>query len=457
MKKVLFLFCMLILLALLCACNAEDQQPVSCAELGGHEMQYAYGELVHWQECVREGCGYKTSPSGHTGGTATCTEKAACEICGALYGAAGAHKIEYRVEGDTHIGQCINEGCTYLEEAQAHSGGKATCNTLAACTACGALYGELGDHQMGYYISEETHTYRCVNSNCSYTETAQAHSGGEPTCTEGALCEACGYPYQPATGHSYALIEDACVLYDACQFCDHRIIKQKNHTLDSDGLHCSKCKKNYFTETLSFALSDDGKSYVVTGSEDCKAETVIVPAEYQGLPVTEIGEFSFSFHKTMTAIVLPESLTTICSFSFDGTMLRHLTLPNSVVKIEGEAFGDSKLESITFGTGLKVIGEEAFCCTLFKRLVIPGTVESIEQDAFRMCEQLEEIVFEDGVKEIDQWAFRFCDKLQKVTLPQTLEYLNVSVYDVLPAFTIETVCFRNLFLFFKNISLGVVS
>ena len=54
----------------------------------------------HWHECTAEGCDItdntqKDGYAAHTGGTATCTEKAACEVCGEHYG---------EVDPDNHAG-----------------------------------------------------------------------------------------------------------------------------------------------------------------------------------------------------------------------------------------------------------------------------------------------------------------------------------------------------------------
>lgn len=47
-------------------------------------------EDCHWRACV---CGAITEREEHSGGTASCAEKAVCEICGRAYGAFGAHEL----------------------------------------------------------------------------------------------------------------------------------------------------------------------------------------------------------------------------------------------------------------------------------------------------------------------------------------------------------------------------
>jgi len=96
----------------------------------------------------------------HTGGTATCTEKASCSVCGQAYGeidvnnhvgeteirgAYGATCGADGYSGDTYCKSCdskITDGET-IPATGAHVGGKATCVEKAICSVCGNAYGEL--------------------------------------------------------------------------------------------------------------------------------------------------------------------------------------------------------------------------------------------------------------------------------------------------------------------------
>ena len=78
-------------------------------------------------------CGYGCT---HSGGTATCTQQAVCEICGALYGDPdpGNHTPSevWTQENGKHYHVCLN-GCeTHLDE-EACSGGTAACTAKAVC------------------------------------------------------------------------------------------------------------------------------------------------------------------------------------------------------------------------------------------------------------------------------------------------------------------------------------
>ena len=100
-------------------------------------------------------------PLNHTGGTATCAKQAVCELCGGGYGSFAADNhadntnTKHTDNSDgTHSLICSE--CTKPVSTENHLGGKATCTDQAACSACGAPYGELdGDNHAapGEYIN----------------------------------------------------------------------------------------------------------------------------------------------------------------------------------------------------------------------------------------------------------------------------------------------------------------
>ena len=135
----------------------------------------------------------------HSGGEATCTEKAKCEICGAEYGEMKPHSY-------AHI-----KAYEYLKSA-------ATCTAKAvyytSCTECGQSskgtadeatfeYGDALGHKYGEWVSngDGTHTRVCANDS-THTETKDCH-GGKATCTAKAICEDCGAEYGEMTAHAF--------------------------------------------------------------------------------------------------------------------------------------------------------------------------------------------------------------------------------------------------------------
>ena len=125
-------------------------------------------------------CGVQTNPPSklqdHSGGTATCTEKAVCSVCKAAYGSPLDHDWGEWKSNDngTHTRTCKRDGSH--TQTDSCSGGTATCIAKAVCTTCGAEYGE---------IAPDNHDI--VN-----------HDGKAATCTEKGwddydTCKRCDY------------------------------------------------------------------------------------------------------------------------------------------------------------------------------------------------------------------------------------------------------------------------
>lgn len=153
----------------------------------------------------------------HSGGEATCSQLAKCEICGSLYGeyAPNNHKAleTWTQENDKHYHIC-EYGCgAHLDEADC-SGGEATCTEKAVCDICRQAYGSVDpDNHPGKVVWEQTATthssvYDCCgaeavaeeaheweNGVCSECGYECRHSGGEATCAEKAVCHICGDEY----------------------------------------------------------------------------------------------------------------------------------------------------------------------------------------------------------------------------------------------------------------------
>lgn len=229
-----------------CACGAETHHDK-------HSLTAKHNESQHWQECVCgyktgetahsltknvnetqhqvkcESCGYKTEWENHTGGTATCTAKAVCSVCGESYGELAAHVADstYKYNADGHWTACATCG-TPMSNQEAHTGGTADCQHKAVCDVCGQPYGELNasNHTGGtrWVQTAETHQafYLCCGaaagaeanhswndeSVCTECGYGCAHTGGTATCTALAVCDICGHTYGDLLPHDYRWVID---------------------------------------------------------------------------------------------------------------------------------------------------------------------------------------------------------------------------------------------------------
>ena len=154
-----------------------------------YNTTWSTDETNHWHECSVCGdkkdlaahvdankdhncdvCGKKMSD--HTGGTATCKDKATCTICGQKYGDLAAHnyKTEWSKDKNRHWHEC--SVCGDKKDVAAHTpGAPATETTPQTCTICGYVIKAALGH---------THNFNQKNTSETYLKSAA-------TCTKKAV------------------------------------------------------------------------------------------------------------------------------------------------------------------------------------------------------------------------------------------------------------------------------
>ena len=160
----------------------------------------------HWFYCTK--CGKDNIGSeAHYGGTADCMNQAVCEDCGEKYGNTDITNHgnntskDLTSDGEYHWYECA---CGADINKTAHSGGKATCMEKAKCEICLAEYGDLNsaNHSNVSTILTSDGGYHWYECACGADINKTAHSGGTATCTAKAKCEACSTEYGDYAKHA---------------------------------------------------------------------------------------------------------------------------------------------------------------------------------------------------------------------------------------------------------------
>ena len=164
-----------------------------------------------------------------SGGTADCTHRAVCSVCGKEYGALGAHRYTAETVDEKYLkseADCENAAVYYKSCAVCGASSKGT--EFEATFESGAK----GEHDWGSWSSngDGTHTRTC-KINSAHTETKNCH-GGTADCSHKAVCDDCGGEYGALGTHSYtaetvdgkylkseADCENAAVYYKSCTGC----------------------------------------------------------------------------------------------------------------------------------------------------------------------------------------------------------------------------------------------
>ena len=230
---------------------------------------------THTRRCKR--CNAEETGSC-SGGYATCDTLGMCNTCGGSY--YGGHAWgEWSSAGNgTHTRSCTNY-CREVDTAKC-TGGKATCTTKAVCEVCDTEYGEKdpNNHDLVHFRAKAPtcteigwDAYdRCIR--CGYTtrkelpaqHDLEQHAAKAPTCTE------IGW--------------DA---YEACSRCDHTTRKELpalNHNLEQHEAQAPTC-----TEIGWDAYETCSRCDYTTYTELPALNHDLVQHEAQAPTCTEIG------------------------------------------------------------------------------------------------------------------------------------------------------------------------
>ena len=157
-----------------------------------------------------------------------------------------------------------------------------------------------------------------------------------------------------------------------------------------------------YSEGLSYELIDEKEEYRVSDIGSCTDTEIIVPEEYEGLPVTEIGEKAFYGCGDVISITIPDTIVKIGDKAFaDCGALEEVAIPDSA-EIGLDVFrGSIKVEIVLSHNIVYVEAKEATCEE-------PGNV------AHYYCEMCD-LCYED-----EEGTIRIYD----VTIPSAHEFID---------------------------------
>ena len=243
-----------------------------CEILGYEKFDSSFHTLhIKCKSCSKENDIIDARYSEHTddGKTPTCTTGKTCALCGAEYGVLGHDWGAWRPNDDgTHTRRCTRRNCDGVDTANC-TGGTATCSAKAVCVVCGGKYGERNPNNHDL-VHHDAKAPTCTEigwdaydtcSRCDYTTRKELpalkhnlayYKAKDPTCTKPG-CDA----YETCSRCDYTTyVERPALKHDLRQ----RVIKAPTCTeIGFAFVRCWRC--DYYASQVLPALNHDLKQY----------------------------------------------------------------------------------------------------------------------------------------------------------------------------------------------------
>ena len=483
--------------------------------------------------------------TGHTGGTATCKDKAECTDCHETYGEldkknhTGETVVKNAKEatcgadgytGDVYCKDCgekVKAG-TVIPKTETHTGGTATCKDKAECTVCHETYGELDqDNHAGETgvrdareatcgvdgYTGDTYCKDCGTKTATGTKIDKtgAHTWDtgkvtkEPTATaEGEKTYTCGVCGEtkvdkiPATGNTDTGNTDTGNTdtgntdtgntdtgntdtgntdtgntdtgntdtgntdtgntdtgntdtgnTDTGNTDTGNTDTGNTDTgnTDTGNTATGNTDKKLPAVGTEITNADGSATYQVTeagengnavtyeASTNKEATTVVIPATVtinnNTYKVTTISDTAFAGNKKVTSVTIGDNVTDFSANTFKGcSNLKTVDVGDGVTSIPANAFKSlKKLTTVKLGSGVKTIGKNAFSgCSKLKTVTIGKNVTTISDKAFYKCTSLTKVAVPTKTKTIGKSTFEGCKSLKTVTTGKSVTKIGAKAF-----------------------------
>lgn len=172
------------------------------------------------------------------------------------------------------------------------------------------------------------------------------------------------------------------------------------------------------SDLLTFTLSDDGTYYIVSDKEHkLNTPNLVIPSEYNSLPVQEIADEAFAYKSWLNSVVIPSSIKKIGAGAFNSSSLKNIyydAIEIAPLNAKNWIFykGDSTQEiDIYFGKNVKKIPSRLF----YPLATNPNETVNVKNVYFSK---------NSVVEEIGDYAFYKLNNVKNISLPNTIKSIG---------------------------------
>lgn len=319
-------------------CNAVIVKGTEIPALGHkiNNTKWHTDSTTHWHECSV--CGKKLDVSAHKGGTATCQNKAVCDVCGQSYGDLAAHTFvekadaQYLKSAATCVSKAVyykscsvcgekstetfeygsvnpnnHTGSTYVKnqkEATCYEEGYTgdiCCSDCNAVITAGTVIEKDAHNPASVWSTDENYHWKeCQTVGCGNIIDKAEHTGGEATCAKRAICEVCGVEYGNVNPNNHINTEIRNAVEATCT--------QDGYTGDT---YCKDCGEKIADGSVIKAGHNYGDEYKTDAEnhwKECACGNIIEKATH------DFGEWAVTKATTDTEKGCKERTCSVCGY-----------------------------------------------------------------------------------------------------------------------------------------------
>lgn len=230
-------------------------------------------------------------------------------------------------------------------------------------------------------------------------------------------------------------------------------------------------------ESIKYKILD-GEATVTGVPNKSTVTKIVIPDEYEGVPVTKIADFAatnldyatefyigknvkaigvwaLENNQHITAYEIDENNPYFCDvdgviFTKDMKNLLFYPIAKDLTDAKDSEGNSIKVSQYVIPDGVEVIRSKAFYkCSALTKLEIPSTVTRIEEKAFFRCEKIEAIKLPNVLEFIGKDAFSYCYGLKEIIIPTSVKQIDeYAFYNCTNLLTIDVLAKEN------NMTLG---
>lgn len=197
-----------------------------------------------------------------------------------------------------------------------------------------------------------------------------------------------------------------------------------------------------------FKLDKDKRCYILKKVKAKTAKHLDIPKIYDGKYVVEICKRAFCKCHMLKSITLPDSIMRIDEHAFSDCAIESVTVPKNLADIgtlvfdvgarrdcavhclDGDIVYSVTIDGIVYGSAdgksyyVKGVSNDGIENAVILNSIAGKPVTRIDSDAFSGSEKILSVVIPEGITEIGESAFDECSELTDVTFPKSLKKIG---------------------------------